>query len=65
MRAFIIDLQTEDMNKNPNVIIEEKYKDGKKQKPGLIGELLPPRFAKEINFQDDLDTTFDLFKFCK
>ena len=30
MRKFIIDLQTEDLTNNPNPVIEDKYKSGKK-----------------------------------
>ena len=43
-------------------MIEEKYQDGKKQKPGYVGQVIPPSL---VLFDDSsLQTTMDLLKYC-
>ena len=65
MSVFILNLQTEDLKENPNQEIKPKYQNGKKQQPGLIGQILPPHLVKDADLKEDLETTFALMRYCK
>lgn len=60
MSVYILEVQQEEMAANPNPEVEEKYRTGVKQKPGLIGELIPPHLVKNADLNEDLETTFAL-----
>lgn len=65
MSVYILAMQMEEYALNPNPVIEEKYKTGVKQKPGRIGELIPPHLVKDADLLDDLETTFALLNYCR
>ena len=46
------------------IIYLPRYQTGLKQKPGLIGELIPPHLVKDADLNEDLETTFALLKYC-